>query len=101
MLALTRTGTFYYTEMVPPFRPSVLPSVLPSFLPSFLWSSVLSLHVSGFICKAPPVICFIFRFHLRFLDYPVSEASREIAARQTRSKQAVPHYYISVDVEVS
>ena len=36
-----------------------------------------------------------------FVDYPVSEASREIAARLTKSKQEVPHYYLTVDVEVS
>ena len=37
----------------------------------------------------------------RFVDHPVSEASREIAARLTKSKQEVPHYYLSVDIEVN
>ncbi len=35
-----------------------------------------------------------------FVDLPVSDARREIAARLTASKQQVPHYYLTVDVEV-
>jgi len=36
-----------------------------------------------------------------FADYPVPEASRQIAARMTAAKQTVPHYYLTVDIEVS
>jgi len=35
-----------------------------------------------------------------FMDFPVSEASREIAARMTKAKQQVPHYYLTVDIEM-
>jgi len=35
-----------------------------------------------------------------FVDYPVSEEAREIAARLTKSKQQVPHYYLSVEIEL-
>jgi pyruvate dehydrogenase E2 component (dihydrolipoamide acetyltransferase) len=35
-----------------------------------------------------------------FVDYPVSAAGREIAARMTKAKQEVPHYYLTVDIEV-
>lgn len=31
---------------------------------------------------------------------PVSEARIELAARMTKSKQEVPHYYLTVDIEV-
>jgi pyruvate/2-oxoglutarate dehydrogenase complex dihydrolipoamide acyltransferase (E2) component len=35
------------------------------------------------------------------MDYPVSEASREVAARMVMAKQTVPHYYLTVDIEVN
>lgn len=35
-----------------------------------------------------------------FVDHPISESAREIAARLTQSKQQVPHYYLSVDLEL-
>ena len=34
------------------------------------------------------------------MDVPVSEQSRDMAARMIRSKQQVPHYYLTVDMEV-
>lgn len=33
-----------------------------------------------------------------FTDYPVSEASREVASRLVQSKRNVPHYYLTVDI---
>jgi pyruvate dehydrogenase E2 component (dihydrolipoamide acetyltransferase) len=33
-------------------------------------------------------------------DYPVSEAGRGVAARLTVAKQTVPHYYLTVDLEL-
>lgn len=44
--------------------------------------------------QAPPV------YTSDFVDYPVSAAGREIAARMTRAKQEVPHYYLTVDIEL-
>ncbi len=35
-----------------------------------------------------------------FVDYPVSNEYREIAATMTNSKQVVPHYYLQVDVNL-
>lgn len=33
-----------------------------------------------------------------YTDYPLSESSKEIAARLTVAKQTVPHYYLTVDL---
>ena len=35
-----------------------------------------------------------------FTDYPLSEASRAVAARLTAAKQTVPHYYLTVDLQL-
>merc|ERR1711988_1345438 len=35
-----------------------------------------------------------------YVDYPISDQAREIAARLTKSKQEVPHYYLSVEIEL-
>ncbi|CAM9933057.1 unnamed protein product, partial [Phaeothamnion confervicola] len=35
-----------------------------------------------------------------YVDFPVSEASREIAARMAKTMQTVPHYYLSVDIKL-
>ncbi len=35
-----------------------------------------------------------------FVDYPVSNEYREIAAAMTHSKQTIPHYYLQVDVNL-
>ena len=35
-----------------------------------------------------------------FTDYPLSEASRAVAARLTVAKQTVPHYYLTVDLQL-
>ena len=39
-------------------------------------------------------------FAPRFVDVPISEASREVAARMTLAKHEVPHYYLTVDIEL-
>lgn len=36
-----------------------------------------------------------------FVDFEISEASKEVAARLTHSKQAVPHYYVSVELNLT
>jgi pyruvate dehydrogenase E2 component (dihydrolipoamide acetyltransferase) len=33
-----------------------------------------------------------------FTDYPLSDASKEVAARLAQSKRNVPHYYLTVDI---
>jgi len=33
-----------------------------------------------------------------FMDYPISEAAREVANRLAQSKRNVPHYYLTVDI---
>lgn len=35
-----------------------------------------------------------------YTDFPLSESAREIAARLTMSKQRVPHYYLTVDINM-
>jgi pyruvate dehydrogenase E2 component (dihydrolipoamide acetyltransferase) len=44
------------------------------------------------VTVAPPVS------GVGFTDYPLSEASKAIAARLTMAKQTVPHYYLTVDL---
>lgn len=36
-----------------------------------------------------------------FVDYPLSEQSRQAAANMVASKQQVPHYYLTVDIELT
>jgi len=35
-----------------------------------------------------------------FMDYPLSESAKEVAARLSQSKRNVPHYYLTVDVSM-
>jgi pyruvate dehydrogenase E2 component (dihydrolipoamide acetyltransferase) len=35
-----------------------------------------------------------------YIDYPLSEASRVVAAQLTHAKQNVPHYYLTVDISM-
>ena len=65
---------------------------VPSAQPTAAAAAAAPAPAQTVITSAPPIP------GAGYTDYPLSESAQEVAARLTKSKQNVPHYYLTVDI---